>query len=46
MSAAFTPKFENDYFKGQVTINTGLFIDGEWVEGSSGTFIEYATPLP
>ena len=45
MSATFTPQFNNDYFKGQVPINTGLFIDGKWVEGSSGTFIEYAILL-
>ena len=46
MSAVFTPKFNNDSFKGQVPINTGLFIDGQWVEGSSGTYIECAAPLP
>lgn len=45
MPAVFTPQFDNHFFKGQVPINTGLFIDGEWVEGSSGTFIEYVTPL-
>jgi len=43
MPAVFSPQFDNDFFKGQVTINTGLFIGGKWVEGSAGTFIEYAS---
>jgi hypothetical protein len=44
MAGVFTHNFDNESFKGQVTINTGLFIDGKWVEGSGGTTIEYATP--
>jgi len=46
MPAVYSPQFSNDYFKGQVDINTGIFIDGKWVEGSSGTFIEYVAPPP
>ena len=44
MPAVYSPQFSNDYFNGKVDINTGIFINGEWVEGSSGTFIEYAAP--
>lgn len=46
MPGVFTYQFDNESFKGQVTINTGLFIDGQWVDGSEGTTIEYVTPLP
>ena len=45
MPAIYTPQFNNEFFTGQVPINTGLFIDGKWVEGSSGTFIEYVIPV-
>jgi aldehyde dehydrogenase (NAD+) len=46
MSATYSHQFDNHFFKGQSTINTGLFIDGKWVAGSSGTFIECAIPSP
>lgn len=42
MPAVYTPQFKNDSFTGEATINTGLFINGEWVDGSSGSFIECA----
>ena len=45
MPAVYSPQFSNDYFNGKVDINTGIFINGEWVEGSSGTFIEYVALL-
>ena len=45
MAAIYSPQFKNDFFTGQVHINTGHFINGKWVDGSSGTFIECATPL-
>ncbi|KAF9649990.1 NAD-dependent aldehyde dehydrogenase [Thelephora ganbajun] len=44
MPAVFSPQFNNDFFKGQVTINTGLFINGQWVGGSSGTFVDVVNP--
>jgi len=44
MPAVFTPQFDNESFKGQITINTGLFINGQWVEGSSGTYIDVVNP--
>lgn len=44
MASVFTHQFDNASFKGQTTINTGLFIDGQWVEGSSGTFIDVLNP--
>ncbi|KAF9644016.1 NAD-dependent aldehyde dehydrogenase, partial [Thelephora ganbajun] len=44
MPAVFTPQFNNDSFKGQATVNTGLFINGQWVESSSGTFIDVVNP--
>lgn len=44
MTGVFTHSFDNESFKGQVTINTGLFIDGKWVEGFGGNTIEYVTP--
>jgi len=44
MPGVFTHQFDNDYFKGQVNINTGLFIDGKWVDGSEGTTIDVLNP--
>jgi aldehyde dehydrogenase (NAD+) len=43
MPGVFTHKFDTPAFKGEVEINTGLFINGHWVDGSAGTTIEYAT---
>jgi len=47
MPAVYSPQFDTAVFKGQPNINTGLFINNEWVDGSSGTFIEYViSPKP
>ena len=45
MPGVFTHSFDNDCFKGQVAINTGLFINGKWVDGSEGSTIEYIASL-
>lgn len=37
MSGKFTYQFDTATYKGSTTINTGLFINGKWVEGSGGT---------
>ena len=46
MPGTFSHKFDNESFKGPVSIHTDLFIDGKWVPGSNGTTIEYAISLP
>lgn len=32
MPATYTHKFDTSVYKGDITINTGLFIDGKWVD--------------
>lgn len=41
MSPTYTHKFDTPVFRGDVSIKTGLFIDGQFVEGSNKTTIEY-----
>lgn len=40
MPEVFTHKFDTPVFKGTVEIPTGIFIDGKFVDGSEGGFIE------
>lgn len=40
MPATFTHKFDTPVFKGTVSIPTGIFINGEFVDGSDGGHIE------
>jgi aldehyde dehydrogenase (NAD+) len=42
MPSIFTYEFDTPTYKGRTKINTGLFIDGKWVDGSNNTTIEYA----
>ncbi|CDZ98425.1 aldehyde dehydrogenase [Phaffia rhodozyma] len=44
MSKTFTKKFDHTAFKGEVTINTGLFINGEFVDPVEGKTIETIDP--
>ena len=42
MPGTFTHVFDTPVFKGEVSLSTGLFIDGKFVDGSDNTTIEYA----
>jgi len=41
MPNEFTYKFDTELYKASVTFNTGLFIDGEFVDPVEGGTIEY-----
>lgn len=41
MPGTFDYTFDTPAFKGKVSIPTGLFIGGKWVDGSNKTTIEY-----
>jgi len=41
MPSIFTHEFDTPVYKGKVSINTGLFINGQFVDGSDKTTIEY-----
>ena len=40
MPKEFTYNFDTELYKGSITLNTGLFIDGEFVEPVEGEYIE------
>lgn len=40
MTAVYTHKFETPIYKGDVSLNTGLFINNEFVDSVSGETIE------
>ena len=40
MPQTFKHKFDTRVFKGETEFNTGLYINGKWVDGSSGEVIE------
>lgn len=40
MPEIFNYKFDTPAFKGEVSMPTGLLINGKWVDGSEGGFIE------
>jgi len=44
MPGTFTHSFDNHYFKGKTSFSTGLFIDGEFVDGSDKTEIDVINP--
>ncbi|KAF6744112.1 aldehyde dehydrogenase [Ephemerocybe angulata] len=44
MPDTFTYNFDTAAYKGAVTINTGLFIGGEWVDPIEGELIEIRNP--
>ena len=41
MPGTYTHKFDTAVYKGEVTINTGLFINGQFVDPVDGETIEY-----
>jgi aldehyde dehydrogenase (NAD+) len=43
MPSVFTHEFNNDSFKGKSSFETGLFINGQFVDGSDNTCIEYVS---
>jgi aldehyde dehydrogenase (NAD+) len=40
MPSTFTYQFDSPAYKGTTSFNTGLFIDGKFVDGVDGTTIE------
>ena len=40
MPTSFTYKFDTPVYKGETTFETGLFINGKFVDGSEGGTIE------
>ncbi|KAI6013734.1 aldehyde dehydrogenase [Pisolithus microcarpus] len=44
MPSVFTHKFNTPAYKGKVSFNTGLFINGQFVDGSDGTTIDVVNP--
>ena len=40
MPSTYTESYEGSLFKGKVAVNTGLFIDGEYVDPVDGETIE------
>lgn len=40
MPETFTHKFDTPVFKGETSFNTGLYINGKWVDGGDGGYIE------
>ena len=46
MPQTFTHQFDTPLYKGTATVNTGLFINGEFVDPVEGGTIEYVAVLP
>ncbi|KAF5323284.1 hypothetical protein D9619_013499 [Psilocybe cf. subviscida] len=44
MPGTYTHKFDTPVFKKDVTINTGLFINGQWVDPVEGKTVEVVNP--
>jgi aldehyde dehydrogenase (NAD+) len=44
MPPVFTQDFNTPSFKGKITVNTGVFINNEWRDGSDGTTIDLINP--
>ncbi|KAF5391120.1 hypothetical protein D9757_003049 [Collybiopsis confluens] len=42
--STFTYEFDTPSFKGKTSFNTGLYINGKWVEGSDQTYIDVVNP--
>jgi aldehyde dehydrogenase (NAD+) len=45
MAGTYTHKFDTQSYKGSVTIHTGLFIDGKFVDPVEGGTVESVWPL-
>ena len=45
MPGTFTHVFDTTLFKGTITVNTGLFIDGQWVDSANKETIEWVVNL-
>ena len=41
MPSVFSHQFDTQAYKGKTEFNTGLFINGQFVDGSNNTYIEY-----
>ena len=44
MPSQFVKEFDTPAFKGKVTVNTGVFINNEWRDGSDNTTIDLINP--
>ncbi|KAI6042818.1 aldehyde dehydrogenase [Pisolithus marmoratus] len=44
MPTIFTHEFNTPVYKGKVSFNTGLFINGQFVDGSNGTTMDVVNP--
>ena len=42
MPEIFSREWDTDVYKGKTSFNTGLFINGQFVDGRKGTTIEWA----
>jgi hypothetical protein len=42
MPQIFSREWDTDVYKGKTSFNTGLFINGQYVDGRKGTTIEWA----
>ena len=45
MSPTFTRDIDAPTYKGTISVNTGLFINGKFVDAVGGTTVEYVTML-
>lgn len=45
MPAIFTHQFDTEIYKGRVTVNTGLFINGQWVDSVDRETIDVFNPV-
>lgn len=45
MPGTFTHQFDTALYKGSVTVNTGLFIGGQFVDPIDKETIEYVAPV-
>ena len=45
MPSVFTYEFDTPVYKGKTQFSTGLYINGQWVDGSSNGHIEYVDYL-
>ena len=41
MPSVFTHEFDTPRYKGKTQFKTGLFINGDFVDGANNTYIEY-----
>ncbi|KAF8659250.1 hypothetical protein AX14_007631, partial [Amanita brunnescens Koide BX004] len=44
MASVFSYQFDTPTYKGKTEFNTGLYINGQFVEGSNKTYIDVVNP--